>query len=276
MKHVDPSEYLAFMGAPASQDIGKAPVLEWLPIAQLRIDPAYQREVLRNGARNIGRIAREFDWSLFGIVVVAAIGDDLYAIVDGQHRTLAAALRGITDVPCLVIQADLGKQARAFAAINGAVTKIHSLAIFAAEVAAGLPHALELRDACEAAEVAICRYPLAANNMKPNETLAIGTLQSCLKAYGAAHLTTALKCITQTRRGETGNLREPIIKAICHVLEVEPNWKEPERHLLKAMEKFKFGKELSSAAVAAKQNRTGVHTALGLVLFEFLDSELGV
>lgn len=276
MKHVDPAEYLAFMGVPASENLGIAPQLDWIPVSKLRIDPAYQREVLRNGARNIGKIAREFDWALFGIVVVAAIDGDLYAIVDGQHRTLGAALRGIEAVPCLIIQADLSKQAKAFAAINGAVTKIHGLAIFAAEVAAGIPEAVKLRDACAAAEVTICKYPLAANNMKPNETLAIGTLQRCLKTYGAEHLTAALRCVTQTRRGEVGHLREPTIKALCHVLEVEPSWKEPETRLLKAMEKFDFAKQLEKATVTAKQQRNETYTVLGNVLFDFLDKQLGV
>ncbi|WP_192242886.1 DUF6551 family protein [Mesorhizobium silamurunense] len=276
MKYVDPSEYRAFVGEPITENLGVAPRLDWVPIGWLRIDPAYQREVLRQGARNIGRIAREFDWSLFGIVVVAEIEGGLYAIVDGQHRTLGAALRGIEAVPCLIIEADLSKQAKAFAAINGAVTKIHGLAIFAAEVAAGLPAAIALRDACDAAEVTICKYPVPANNMKPNETLAIGTLQRCLKTYGSDHLTVALRCVTQTRRGEVGHLREPTIKALCHVLEVEPSWKEPENRLLKAMEKFDFAKELEKATVTAKQQRNETHTVLGNVLFAFLDAELGV
>lgn len=276
MKHVDPAEYRAFMGEPISDNLGIAPRLEWVPISKLRIDPVYQREVLRNGARNIGKIAREFDWALFGIVVVAEIEGDLFAIVDGQHRTLGAALRGIEAVPCLIIKADLSKQAKAFAAINGAVTKIHGLAIFAAEVAAGIPAAIELRDACSAAEVTICKYPVPASNMKPNETLAIGTLQRCLKTYGADHLTVALRCVTQTRRGEVGHLREPTIKALCHVLEVEPSWKEPENRLLKAMEKFDFAKQLENAVVTAKQQRNETHTVLGNVLFDFLDKQLGV
>lgn len=276
MKHVDPSEYRAFMGTPVSDDLGAPPHLDWIPIRNLRIDPLYQREVLRHGARNIGKIAREFDWALFGIVVVAVVGDAVYAIVDGQHRTLGAALRGIEAVPCLIIKADARQQAKAFAAINGAVTKIHGLAIFAAEVAAGTPDAVALRDACAAAEVTICKYPVPANKMKPNETVAIGTLQRCLKTYGGDHLTVALRCITQTRRGEIGHLREPTIKALCHVLEVEPSWKEPEERLLKAMAKFDFAKQLEKATVTAKQQKNETHTVLGNVLFDFLDSRLGV
>ncbi len=148
MRVVDAAPFAQYVGTPISADLGMKPGLAWLPISNLRIDGAYQREILRNGARNIGKIARHFDWSLFGIVVVANVGDNLFAIVDGQHRTIAAAMRGIFEVPCIIIEASPGKQAEAFAAINGAVTAISNLAIFAAEVTAGKPEAVALRDAC--------------------------------------------------------------------------------------------------------------------------------
>ena len=140
LRPIDPKPY-AMDERLLQQPVGPAPVLQWLPIDQLGIDPAYQRDILRRGHDNIGRIARRFDWRKFGTVIVAPIAGGRYAIVDGQHRTTAAAVRGIESVPCQIIMADPGEQAAAFAAINGAVTGMTPLQLHAARVAAGDPDA---------------------------------------------------------------------------------------------------------------------------------------
>jgi hypothetical protein len=275
MRHVDPTPYTAYMGTPASDDLGMKPGLSWLPISCLRIDPDYQREVIRNGARNIGSIAKAFDWSLFGVVVVANIGGTEFAIVDGQHRTIAAAMRGIEEVPCVIIYADPGQQAKAFAAINGNVTAISKMAIFHAEVMASDADAIALRDACAEADVTVCKYPVPSNMMEPGQTLAIGTLRGALKTYGAAHLTTALRCITRTGFANIGQVKAPIIRALCHVLDAEPAWKSPEDRLLKIMGKFDYAVELSASEVSAKKHKRQVHTELSIRLFDYLDKEIG-
>lgn len=263
------------MGEPKSVDLGMKPGLAWLPISCLRVDPAYQREILRNGSRNIGKIARDFDWSLFGSVVVANIGDSLFAIVDGQHRTTAAALRGIAEVPCIIIEANPTKQATAFAAINGAVTKISPLQIFHAEVAGNDPSAIELRDACAAAGVTICRYPVPSNKMAIGETLAVGTLRRALATYGREHLALSLRCITVGGVESIGMVCEPVIKAVAHVLDAERSWCSPERVLLSTMRRFDFARELRAAEIEAKKRRMQVSGAMSITLFDFLDEEIG-
>lgn len=275
MRKVDPAPFAGFIGEPRSSDLGVRPTLVWLPIRCLRIDPAYQREVLKNGARNIGKIAMEFDWAKFGVVIVANLGTGMFAIVDGQHRAIAAAARGISEVPCLVIEADPGKQAEAFASINGAVTKISPLQIFHAEVAASKPEAIALRDACAEADVSICKYPVPASKMHLGQTLAVGTLKKALTQYGRDGLALALRCITKTGPQNVGMLNEPIIKAVCHVLDAEPSWCRVEYVLIEAMCRFDFAAHLHEAEVAAKQQRTQVAQALALRLFDFLDEEIG-
>lgn len=274
MRLVDPTEFMPFYKGAANSDLGVVPDLRWIEIVDLRIDPAYQREVLRNGASNVVRIAREFDWSLFGIVVVAALEDGLYAIVDGQHRTLAAAIRQIAKVPCIIIKADARQQAKAFAAINGAVTKISPLQIFNAEIAAGQPDAIVLRDALAAADISICKYPVPSNKMKPGDTLAVNTMKRMLRMYSAAHLTTCMRCITKTGLN-VGVITEPVVKALCQVLDAEPSWKQSEAALHAAFREFKFAQEVHAAEVLAKQKHMQVATVLAMRLFEYLDAELG-
>jgi hypothetical protein len=44
---------------------GAAPMLQWLKITDLVVDPAYQRPIIGKGRQNVDRIAREFSWSCF-------------------------------------------------------------------------------------------------------------------------------------------------------------------------------------------------------------------
>ena len=85
---------------------------------ELVVDVTYQREIGRRGAVNVNQIAENFDWSKFAPVIVAPVEGGQFAIVDGQHRTAAAMLRGQEKVPCQrhthhgasVHHADCGRQ----------------------------------------------------------------------------------------------------------------------------------------------------------------------
>jgi hypothetical protein len=51
-------------------------MLQWIKIADLVVDPTYQRPILGKGRKNVDRIARSFSWSCFAPVVVAPIQGD--------------------------------------------------------------------------------------------------------------------------------------------------------------------------------------------------------
>ncbi len=138
-------------------DPGPAPDLQWVEIDKLVVDQTYQREIGRRGSRNVQLIAECFEWSKFATVIVAPIEGGLFAVVDGQHRTTAAALRGVKKVPCQVVLADRTKQAQAYAAVNGAITKTTSQQLFHAKVAAEDPEALEIAEVCSISGVEILR-----------------------------------------------------------------------------------------------------------------------
>lgn len=118
-------------------DPGAAPMLQWLPISSLVVDDGYQRDLKAGNWKAIRRIAAAFSWSRFSPVFVAPVEGGLYAIIDGQHRTHAAALVGIDTVPCQIVQMDPREQAASFAAINGLVTKVTIWNIYKAALAAG-------------------------------------------------------------------------------------------------------------------------------------------
>lgn len=252
------------------------PRLHWIAIASLRVDERYQRDIDgAKSAKNILSIAEHFSWKKFAPCVVAEAEEGLFAIIDGQHRTTAAALRGIRDVPCLIVDASLADQASAFAPINGNVTAVSPLQMHAARVAAGEVEAAALNEACEAAGVSICRYPIPAYDMKIGETLAVSTLDRQLKRYGREVFVAALSCITKTSDGNVGFVRAQVTEALCAVLSGEPTWTEDTPLLLTAMGSFDFAKQFSESRVAAAREGGGVAACLVERICIHLETELG-
>lgn len=197
-----------------------------------------------------------------------------YAIIDGQHRTIAAALRGLAEVPCQVVEADRAKQAESFAAVNGGVTAMTKLQLHVARVTAGEPKARFLDEVCASANVTICRYPVPGNKMKPGETLAVGSLQQLLEKFGRDTLVAALSTITGTRKGNPGMIRAAIVEALCVVLEAEPAWQADRKRLLFAMQTFDFTDRFNAARAAAVKEGCTVTAALVDTLGEHLEKKM--
>jgi len=219
---------------------GPAPVLNWIDIEKLVVDSEYQRGISRRGIANIGQIAENFDWSKFAPVIVAPVEGGLFAVVDGQHRTTAAMLRKLTSVHCQIVQADRAKQAAAYAAINGNVTKTTHTQLFHAKMAAGDERTKIVASICSAAGVTVIRTNTTQSNMKIGQTSAVGALMRCQDSYGGDVLLCALRCITQTADGNSGYLRSTVIEALCMVLHDHPEWQAQEDVLLRHMGKFSF------------------------------------
>ena len=118
---------------PRSISAGADPILRWLAIADLVIDPALQQPISRRGRRNVNRIAQTFSWSCFSPVIVAQFAQDKFVIIDGQHRTTAAALIGFDRVPCQVVTGSPAQLAVARKAINGQVTSRLALHVAATD-----------------------------------------------------------------------------------------------------------------------------------------------
>jgi hypothetical protein len=138
---------------PKSVSAGAAPMLQWLKITDLVVDPAYQRPIIGKGRQNVDRIARAFSWSCFAPVVVSPVAGGKFAIIDGQHRTTAATLVGFDSVPCQIVIAAKEEQAAAFKAINGTTTPISIMALHAAALVACEPWAVQIAHVCACAQV---------------------------------------------------------------------------------------------------------------------------
>ncbi|MBM0205241.1 ParB N-terminal domain-containing protein [Micromonospora sp. STR1s_5] len=248
-----------------------APILQWIKIADLVVDPAYQRPIVGEGRRNVDRIARNFRWSYFAPVVVAPVEGGKFAIIDGQHRTTAAAVVGIESVPCQVVIAPRHEQAAAFKAINGATTPINRMALHAAALVANEPGALELTEICASAGVELLRYPVPLERQSPGQTMAIGALAAASRRYGRETLVTALQCFTRSSNNRSGALTARMIKATCEVLHRNPSWRSSGIRLLAAVDRVHFGEVEKRALAEAARDGTGRAQTIA----EALEREIG-
>jgi ParB-like nuclease domain len=257
-------------------DPGPAPIVQWLKICQLVVDPTYQRAIGNRGTTNIKAIAEHFNWSKFAPVIVAPIEGGRFAVVDGQHRATAALLRGLEEVPCQIVQADRAQQAAAYAAVNGNVTKTTPQQLFHARLAAGDIETTALAEVCAAAEVTIVRHNLWMARVTKGQTQAVGCLTRCLNEYGRATLITALQCITQTAHGNPGMVKPTYIEALCKVLKEVPEWRDAGEKLLRAMDEFEFADVWD--ATTAEQKRaldSAVKRKIVERIFDHLRHHLG-
>jgi hypothetical protein len=201
LRPIDTRDYAA-IDVPTS--FGRPPRLEWVSIEQLVIDPEYQREITPRGRANVRRIAAGFDWAMFAPVVVAPAGADKFAIVDGQHRTTAAKICGVDRVPCAIIDVERATQARSFRAINGNVTRMHTIHLHHASVAAGDKRSLRIAEVCRMAGVTIVRNPTQASLLKIGETVVVTTIAKSIERFGEAATILGLKTVVATGGGQSG------------------------------------------------------------------------
>lgn len=229
-----------------SKDHGDKPELRWIETPALLIDRTYQRDILEKGAANIRRIVTSFRWSRFGALLVADRGDGRFAVIDGQHRTVAAVLLSIPKVPCLVITCSIEEEARSFAAVNGGVTQLHGLQIYRARLAAKAPEAVALQKLCDDCGIIILANPGLVS--KVGETMAIGSLLLARERHGDEVLGAALKAIVHCGDAAIGKIGPAVICGLTDVLGTHPAWVKSQWSLDIAVKGAGIGAVLKSAA----------------------------
>jgi len=258
---------------PSGVNEARKPFFEWVPLAELVVDSRYQREMGARGLSNVRQIVEHFDWSKFGVLtcVRVAMGEKglaRIAIVDGQHRATAALLHpAIEAVPCWITQASLEEQARAFVAINSAVTRMTSMQMFHAAVASGDGVHVKAAAACQAAGVTVLRYPLQADKMKLGETLAAGALVHCARRFPQAVLTLALTALkTQDEALDVpGHVNATTIKALCALID-RLDWPHKSEAILATLSAQPIAELWDEASMDAQTNGGGEAARLTALL----------
>lgn len=268
LRKIDISEFPAIT-PPA--DIGERPKFAWIEVDKLVIDETYQRNITKTGRKTIQRIAEAFNWANFEPPIIASIGGGRYAVVNGQHRTAAAALCGLETIPCVIVDADEARQALAFVAINATVTAISPLQVHRAAVAGGDKEARKIQALCKRAGVQILRNPMATDAMEIGDTTAVKTIYSSVKRFGEELAEIALSC---ARSGGAGWLNAVMIRGFCFALEPAPEWAES-RKLLKAVTAMPFTSIFREAGKIASASSDGKGGAAGILIAKFLEKQLG-
>lgn len=179
------------------------PVLEWIPISKLVVDDRYQRPLTRNGWITIRKIASDFQWARFSPVLVAPLPDDRFAVIDGQHRVHAAAMRGIEMVPCMTVKIGLDQQATAFVGINDVITRVSTHQVFKAALAAGEDWALRSIEAVESADCRLMTFNKSSAHKLCGEVFCIGLIRKLVTSgngWAVSQALLALKEIDDDRR----------------------------------------------------------------------------
>ncbi|MFA5897901.1 MAG: DUF6551 family protein [Hyphomicrobium sp.] len=190
---------------PAAGDPGPAPMLQWLKIVDLVVDDGYQRDLKNDNWNRIRRIADRFRWTRFSPVFVAPVEGGKYAIIDGQHRTHAAALCGVTEVPCQVVHMTREEQAASFAAVNGMVTKVTGFNILRASLVAGERWAIDAAKVCADAGCELMTSNGSTDAKKPGEIYPIALIK---KGVADGHGRTMTLVLAALRRSEFGKQAE--------------------------------------------------------------------
>jgi hypothetical protein len=206
---------------PEAVDPGSAPMLQWVKIELLVVDDAYQRELKPGNWKAIRAIAAEFRWSRFSPVFIAPIEGGKYAIIDGQHRVHAAAICGFSEVPCQIVQMSIEEQAAAFAAVNGAVTKVTVWHIYKAALVAGEKWAVEADQLATEAGCKLMTNNAAAAEKKPGQIYGIRTFVSVMEEYDRSDVLASLTLMSSAEGyRDTPELWDagiwaPVCKALC-------------------------------------------------------------
>lgn len=197
--------------------------VRFVPVEALVVDRRYQRRTSDRSRVRLRNIVAEFCWAKFGAISVATGPDGSFSIIDGQHRALAAAAIGASEVPAVIATASLEDQANDFVGINTVRTSVASIDKFRARVASGDAAAIAVEQMLT--ELGISTDVPAGAGIKHKETRAVGTLEKLQKRLGKGVLFTTLETLLDAQPGQNNLLTafaiETTAQVIAKMLEAE-------------------------------------------------------
>lgn len=213
---------------------GDPPTIEWVRTDRLSIDIAYQRSTENQASqRLITSIADKFDWRLCAPLVVSRRPDGVMAVIDGQHRTLAARLRGdIPHLPCCVFNYESAEEeAKMFIAANRARKPMNRLDDFHAALAAADNEALEIQQLVTEAGLTISRNTASAS-WQPGQIAFTSSIATSLRKYGRAVVSAALTNIAEAFPDQKMIHSGSIFLALVKLFASPPEGFDPDRMFL--------------------------------------------
>lgn len=251
-----------------SDNLGPAPRLDWIPLADLAVDPTYQRAMGKGNHQHANWILRNFAWIYYQPLVVAAPidGRGRYTVIDGQHRLVAARKHPQIDkLPCYIVEgADVAAQAKAFATINGRRIGITRLQRYWAALAAKEPMAVRVAGLCHKAGVEVART--MRQNLAPRTTIATFTIEKMVK-FGDASIVTALRTIGDAH-GSTGDaFKASIVEAMIQLVVAQGAGFDRAR-MVAVLRDVNLEKEIQRAKATRARNGGSLAGSLKACLYE--------
>jgi len=169
-------------------DICKRPELCWVAVDRLVVNERYQREISERSVTLIRRIVQNWSWDRVRPAVVVRLPDATFEVLDGQHLATAAATHGgVTEIPCLVLPpVSIEGMAAAFVGLNRDRVGMTSQQVFRAELEAGDPVCLAVRDGVLSGGGEILLRPPVRGEFKIGQTIAVAALKAVARAKGKA------------------------------------------------------------------------------------------
>lgn len=197
-----------------SQYLKAAGTMRVVSLADLKIDPAYQREERAHAEK----IAREFDSAACDPLLVAERADGSLWDVDGQQRRRALMSLGITHWMAKVVKSSGTEfEARLFSIKGGATGTVKNLLqyeVFKAQLAHKDPVALAVQRAVEGAG-----FKLSLSNHRGWPWIgAFKMLQRNVKTQGEENLLKALQMIAKAWPGQNNSVSGHVIDGVCAVV----------------------------------------------------------
>jgi hypothetical protein len=184
--------------------VGSLPSIEWIHLNRLSVDGAYQRSSDNAASRRlITSIATKFDWRLCAPLVISRRSDDTLTIIDGQHRWMAASLRGdIPQLPCCVFRYEnTEEEARMFILANRARKPMNRLDDYYAALAAADEDALEMQQIVTDAGLSIARNTSSAT-WRPGEVAFTSSIATTIRRFGPAIASAVLTNMAEAFLGQ--------------------------------------------------------------------------
>lgn len=211
--------------------VGNRPSIEWIRVSDLMVDETYQRRTDNHASRRlIASIAAKFDWRLFGVLTVSRRPDDTMAVIDGQHRWSAAAMRGdIVDVPCCLTRFGTPEEeAKLFIVANRARKPMNRLDDFHAALRAGDDDALEIQRLVTEAGLTIARNT-SSTAWAPGEIAFTAAIASALRKHGPGVVSAALTDIAEAFPGQQLKHGGSIFNGLVRILAHPPEGFDPDQ-----------------------------------------------
>lgn len=211
----------------ANPPLGHRPSLEFRRLAELEVDPCYQRPTSAAASQAlIRRIAMFWDWSLCQPLSVARRSDGSLMVVDGQHRLEAARLRrDIDDLPCVVTAyANPGDEAAAFVALNQQRRPLGQIDLFKAALAAEDSSAVTIARLLTEAGLRLAPHT-NYSSWKPGMVSNIAGIQHCFRVHGERTTALSLRALAAAYPNEVlryaGSLFPGIYGTVAQELRIE-------------------------------------------------------